>query len=124
MKLGEAISRTDINKPNAYDRAEKIAWLSSLDGVIKAEIIDTHEDGENVVFSGYTEDTDPTVELIVPEPYDEIYLRYLEMKIDYANGEYKKYNNSKIMYNEAFSAFKRYYNRQHVPKDGANLKFF
>ena len=62
-------------------------------------------------------------ELLVPAPYDDIYIRYLEMQIDYANGEYGKYNNSKVMYNETYTVFKRYYNRTHMPK-GSKFKFF
>lgn len=123
MTIIEAIQRINTVKPNGYEQTQKIAWLNTLDGIIKKEIIDTHEGGENVVFNGYKEETNLTTELLVPAPYDDIYIRYLEMQIDYANGEYVKYNNSKVMYNETYSAFKRYYNRTHMPK-GKKFKFF
>jgi hypothetical protein len=84
--------------------------------VVKNEIIDTHEGGEDVQFTGYNDETLLTTELLIPAPYDEVYIRYLEMQIDYANGEFGKYNNSTIAYNTAFSAFERYYNREHTPK--------
>ena len=54
-------------------------------------------------------------ELLVPAPYDEIYLFWLESKIDYWNGEVGKYNNSITMYNTAYSAYEKYYNRTHKP---------
>lgn len=123
MTLLEAINRIDVLKPNGYSQAEKIQWLSTLDGIIKREIIDTHEGGEGVTFNGYTEETSLTTELLVPAPYDDVYLRYLEMQIDYANGEYGKYNNSMAMYDTAYSTFQRYYNRTHMPK-GRKFKFF
>lgn len=123
MNLGEAINGINKLKPNGYDQSQKIAWLSTLDGIIKKEIIDTHEGGENIEFNGYDEKTNLLTELLVPAPYDDIYIRYLEMQIDYANGEYGKYNNSKVMYNEIFSAFKRHYNRTHKPKS-VRFKFF
>ena len=123
MTLLEAINRIDVLKPNGYSQAEKIQWLSTLDGIIKREIIDTHEGGEGVTFNGYTEETSLTTELLVPAPYDDVYLRYLEMQIDYANGEYGKYNNSMSMYDTAYSNFQRYYNRTHMPK-GRKFKFF
>lgn len=126
MTISEAISRTDAVKPNAYDEPRKILWLSELDGMIKSEIIDTHEGGEDVSFAGYDiDDTDTTTtELLVPAPYDVLYLRYLEMKIDYSNGEYGKYNNSMVMYNAAYSAFENYYNRKHMPiSRGSRFKF-
>ena len=115
MTLMDAIYRIDTLKPNSYSQEEKIKWLSALDGTIKAEIIDTHEGGEDIVFSGYNENTVLTTELLVPHPYDELYIRWLETQIDYANGEYGKYNNSITMYNKAYSAYESYYNRTHLP---------
>lgn len=44
MKLIEAINRADELRPNDFTREQKIAWLSALDGIIKNEITDTHED--------------------------------------------------------------------------------
>ena len=115
MTLMEALHRINTVKPNTYSQAEKIKWLSTLDGIIKKEIIDTHQAAETIVFNGYTEDADLTTELIVPAPYDEIYLFWLESKIDYWNGEVGKYNNSISMFNEAYSTFAKYYNRTHMP---------
>ena len=124
MTISEAISRTDNVKPNAYDETTKILWLSELDGMIKTEIIDTHQDGESIPFNGYDIDTDGTTELLVPAPYDVLYLRYLEMKIDYSNSEYNKYNNSTVMFNAAYSAFENYYNREHMPISKGNRFYF
>ena len=115
MTIIGAITRVDTVKPNTYSQIDKVKWLSELDGIIKAEIIDTHEGGEDVAFSGYTEYTDLNTKLLVPAPYDEVYIRYLEMQIDYANNEYGKYNNSMMMYNSAFAAFEKHYNRDHMP---------
>ncbi len=123
MTIMEALHRIDTIKPNSYNQTEKIKWLSTLDGIIKTEIIDAHNGAENVVFNGYTEDTALTTPLLVPAPYDEIYLFWLESKIDYWNGEIGKYNNSISMYNEAYSTYQRYYNRKNMPKS-KNFKFF
>ena len=123
MTIMDALYRIDELKPNSYSQPEKIKWLSSLDGTIKSEIIDTHEGGENVVFNGYSEDADLTTVLLVPAPYDDIYLRWLEAQIDYANGEYGKYNNSITLYNTAYAAFSNHYNRTHMPI-GKKFKFF
>ena len=116
MTILEAITRTDRAKHNTYSQQDKVRWLSTLDGVVKNEIIDTHEGGEDVVFHGYNDETLLTTELLIPAPYDEVYIRYLEMQIDYANGEYGKYNNSAVAYNTAFSAYEKYYNREHTPR--------
>lgn len=123
MTIIEAINRCDALKPNVCTQEEKIKWLSTLDGMIKSEIIDTHEGGEGVMFTGYDMNTDMNTELIVGAPYDTLYLHWIEAKIDYTNAEYKKYNNSIGTFNTAYSDFSRYYNRTHMPK-GKKLKFF
>ena len=123
MTIIEAINRIDAIKPNSYSQAEKIRWLSTLDGVIKTNIIDTHEGAEAVSFDGYTDETNIATKLLVPAPYDEIYLFWLESKIDYWNGEMGRYNNSISMYNTAYAEFEKYYNRTHMPK-GKKFKFF
>ena len=123
MTIIEAIKRVDELKPNSYTQIEKIRWLSKLDGTIKKNIIDTHEDGEDITFTGYNEDTATDTELLVKAPYDEVYLYWLESRIDYHNGEYGRYNNTVTTYNAAYSAFERFYNRAHMPK-GNKFNFF
>ena len=123
MLIMEAIGRINRLKPNAYAIQDKVWWLSILDGRIKTDIIDTHEGGEDVIFTGYSEDGDTNTKLLVPAPHDILYIYWLEAQIDYANGEYNKYSNSMAMFNEAYSAFEKYYNRTHMPK-GKKFKFF
>ena len=67
------------------------------------------------VFPGYTDDTPLDTPLIAEAPYDELYLSWLESKIDYYNGEYSKYNNAIMKFNEEYAAYSRYYNRTHMP---------
>lgn len=122
MTILDAIHQIDTLKPNTYSQEQKIRWLSTLDGTVKKEIIDTHEGGENVPFEPYTVAT-ATSELLIPAPYDEVYIRWLEAQIDYTNGEYNKYQNSMTMYNTAYSSFERYYNRTHMPL-GSKIKCF
>lgn len=115
MTIIDAINTIDAIKPNTYTQAEKLAWLSTLDEMIKKEIIDTHEGAEAVDFHGYDEDTDVSAPLLVPAPYDEIYLFWMESKIDYWNGESSRYNNSITMFNNAYASYQEYYNRMHRP---------
>ena len=123
MKIIEAINRIDSLKHNTYSMNDKIAWLSRLDSNIKRLIIDTHEGWERVSFTGYNDKTDLNTEMLVPEPFDELYLRWLEAQIDYTNGEYDKYNNAITMYQVAYDAYANYYNRTNMPKK-QNFKYF
>ena len=115
MTIAEVISKVDALKPNTYDREDKVAWLSSLDARVKTQIIDTHEGGENIFFYGYEGLVDQDTELLVPAPYDEMYLRWLEAQIDYHNDEDKRYNNAIVLFNNAYEAYKKHYTRTHMP---------
>lgn len=123
MKIIEAINRIDSLKHNTYTQNDKVAWLSRLDSMVKRLIIDTHEGAENVTFTGYDDKTDLNTELLVPAPFDEMYLRWLEAQIDYTNGEYDKYNNSAAMYQTTYDGYANYYNRTHMPI-GKKFKYF
>ena len=76
----------------------------------------------DIMFNGYDTSSLET-ELIVPSPYDDIYIKWLEAQIDYHNGEIGKYSNSMTMYNSAYSAFDRHYNRNNMPI-GKGFKYF
>ena len=122
MKVREAIGIIDSRKPNAYSVSDKLGWLNALDGRIKAEIIDTHEGWENILFLPYGLDDQDTM-LMVPEPWDRMYLSWLECQIDYANAEFGKYNNSAAMFQAEYDAFENWYNRTHKPK-GTRIRYF
>jgi hypothetical protein len=123
MTIIEAINRVDALKRNTYTQSNKVEWLSRLDGMVKKFIIDTHIGAENVTFTGYDDSTGLNTELLVPEPFDEVYLRWVEAQIDYHNGEYEKYNNSIDMFNTAYQSYQNYYNRNNMP-NGKKFKFF
>lgn len=122
MKIIEAISQLDELKHNTYTQSNKVQWLSRLDAMVKKQIIDTHE-GEEVIFNGYDESTDMNTELLIPEPFDEVYLRWMEAQIDYHNGENERYNNSMDMFNTSYNAYQNEYNRTHMPK-GKRIRYF
>lgn len=123
MTLIEAISKIDNLKHNTFTHEDKVGWLSRLDGMVKEEILDTHEGGGGEWFSGYDTDSDVETELLVGAPYDEMYLRWLEAQIDYANGEYGRYNNAMEMFQALYGGFRNFYNRTHMPK-GCRRKYF
>lgn len=180
MTIIEAINIIDVLKPNTYSQSDKIGWLSTLDGLIKKKIIDTHEGAtkeeaineyiqssiteyekavneyakineisneearellpfreikykeakeyvennrNDVSFNGYTDETPLDTQLLAPAPFDEMYINWLESKIDYANAEYARYNNSITRFNDFFEDYKRFYNRNNMPK-GTKVKYF
>ena len=124
MTIRDAITRLDALIFNTYSDEDKVQWLSRLDTEVKQQIIDTHEGAHNVSFSGYTVNTPGDTVLLVPSPYDEVYLRWMESQIHYYNGEYDKFNASIVMYNTAFDAYASYYNRYHMPISRRNRFIF
>lgn len=115
MKIVEAITQVDALKPNTYTQEDKIGWLSTLDTKIKTQIIDAHEGGENIAFSGYDSSTDLETQMLVSAPFDGMYLRWLEAMIDYHNSDDSRYNNAIILFNNDYESFKRFYTRTHMP---------
>lgn len=115
MTIAEVISKVDALKPNNYTQADKIAWLSNLDSRVKSQIIDTHVHNEPIYFYGYGHPLDLETELLVPAPYDEMYLRWLEAMIDYHNSDDDRYNNAIILFNNAYEGYKKHYTRTHMP---------
>lgn len=83
MKICEAIRQTDELKPNQYSDEQKIMWLSELDGKIVKELIDAKSGEKSTVFEGYNEDTDTNTELLVPEPYSNLYVLWLMSKLTF-----------------------------------------
>lgn len=124
MTIIEAITRTDGLKQNSYTQKEKIVWLNKLDGMVKRLVFDTHESGTSANFGGYTENTPLNTELLIPEPFTDVYQRWLEAQIDLANGEYSKYNASIVLFDEAWEAYTNDYHRTHRPIGGCKRFLF
>lgn len=122
MTIQKAISTVDALKPNTFTDERKVEWLSTLDGRIKSKILDNHE-GEPVPFTGYNEMTNRDTELLVPAPYDEMYLRWLEAQIDYYNGEEDRYNNAIILFESIYRDFKQHYTRTYMPLSAGSFVF-
>ena len=124
MKIIEAIQKIDSLKHNTFEQDLKVGWLSQLDSRVKKLIIDTHEGGENVSFTGYDSNTDVQTELLIGAPFESVYLRWMEAQIDYWNGEIDRYNISITMFDTEFEAYENWYNRTHMPKANAQRFIF
>lgn len=111
MRLLEAIRRVDDLVNNAYLKGEKVKWISELDGMAHRTVLTPH--GVTEPFPGYTEETPDDTYLMIPAPYDDAYVLWLESKIHYYNGEYTRYNNAAAAFGSVFQAYANEYNRTH-----------
>ena len=66
----------------------------------------------HLVFNGYTEN-DQDAELIVKEPYDEMYVHWLEAQIDWNNREIDGFNSANAMFESVYQNFRNAFNRSH-----------
>ena len=110
MTINEAMAAVDGLRNNQIPEDVKRAMLSELDGRIYREVIAP----ESVDFTGYNTETNSETVLLVPYPYDGLYVNYLEMEIARINAEMPRYNNAAIVFNEKYAAYKRWYNRTHT----------
>jgi hypothetical protein len=117
MTIAEVISKVDSLLPNTYTTEEKVGWLSQLDARVYELVIKTHESQDQFFFYGYNSEEDQETELIIPAPFDEAYLRWLEAQIHYHNSEDDRYNNAIILFNNAYEGYKNHYIRTHMPKN-------
>lgn len=123
MTIIEAINQIDNLKRNTFSQKQKIAWLSRLESMVKRLVIDAHEGGEDVPFTGFTDDTDLQTVLMMPEPFAEAYIYWLEAQIHYANEDIDMYNSAIMMFNTSFEGFMAYYKQNHRPKGAGRFRF-
>lgn len=122
MKIKTAIDRVYAVRPDSFSIEEKVEWLNQLDGQIYQEVILTHENPSNIAFSKY-DPSDLERELLIPFPYDKIYLSYLKVMIEESYGETEAYNNALYLFNENKKDFKAYWNRTYRPiRSGSKMK--
>ncbi|MBQ5712278.1 MAG: hypothetical protein IIV61_06675 [Oscillospiraceae bacterium] len=122
MTVLEAIGGVDELKPNAYTQEEKVRWLSEVDARVKTLILDGRE-GVFAPFYGYDPEWDLGRELLAPAPFDTMYLRWLEAKIDYHNEELDGYNAAMALFDAAFEAYRNRIN-QRYPRRAAKIRYF
>lgn len=123
MTIAQAISLADNLEENRFPIEAKIKWLAILDGKVWKEVIATHELPEDWIplpydydFAEVYEDSDPNdTRLLVLEPYTDVYIWYLQAQIQLLNGDTARYNQSILMFNNAFQSFQDAWNREHLP---------
>ncbi len=119
MTLEKAIEIFDSERSNGVDIAKKIRWISQLDYKISCEISELR--GAEP-FKGYTETTPLTTELKAPDEYGEIYGLYLNMKLDYMNGEIARFNNSTLLFNNMYKDMNNFLNRKQAVLKQTEIK--
>jgi len=108
MTVNDAIAKVKDRKPNAYSEESLTDWLNECEAMVQREMFLTVP--EEIVQYKWPEDMD--TELILPRPYDALYVTYMIMMIQYTQEEYIAYNNTNAMYQTQYEAAQGYFNRQ------------
>lgn len=113
MTLSQVIARVDEIKPNAFSNAAKTAWISEVEGMVQTEVLLWAP--EEIIVYDYERDKD--TELLAEAPHDKLYWAYLTAMIDFANGEYNKYQNTMQLFNSWYGEFMRWFAVTYRPAD-------
>lgn len=111
--LKSVIDYVDEIKPNAFSNEVKTKWLNECEGLVQTEVLLWAS--EEIITYQY--DADKGKELLAQPPHDKIYWAYLTAMIDFANGEYNKYQNTMQMFNSFFGEFMRWFALNYRPAD-------
>ena len=124
MTIQDALDMADELKPNMMQESTKIRFLSEIEGKIYHEIIMKHEHEDDIDMPEYDSDTDTDTELLAPAPYDMVYVYWLISRIDHMNQEMDKYNNDRILFENAWGELSDYWTREHMPLQPASYYIF
>lgn len=109
MTLMKAVEDFDSERVNQVTLERKIAWLSQLDYKISSEIAVPRGADK---FGGYSSETPLNTVLQAPDEFGEIYSLYMNMKLDYMNGEIVRFNNSAMLFNRMYKELIDFANRK------------
>lgn len=115
--LQQALTRIDAICPNAWDDAAKIQWLNECEHMIQMRILDAAPD-QCVTYDADTERGTP---LLVPAPFDRLYVYYVIAMCDYAAHETAHYADSMALFNAALDEYAKWHQRTNgaaVPSPG------
>ena len=101
MKVSEAIQQVKMEKPNGYSDTHCTVFLNEIEAIIQEFLGVPRKD-----WVEYRWEDSQQQDLIVPEPYSQIYISYLKAKIDYAQEEYESYGNNQAIYEDDMKNFK------------------
>ncbi|MBQ2634700.1 MAG: hypothetical protein IJF88_09025 [Oscillospiraceae bacterium] len=112
MTAGEIIAEADALKPNAFPVETKLRWLDELEGRALVDVM--LADWSCVPDMKLTEARVP----IIRPPHDRIYQKWLCAKIDAANGDFDRYQNSQVEFNALWRSWVRFFEETYDPAAG------
>ena len=104
MLISEALTHAAALTGQAMP-ADAVRWLSELDGRLALEL------GRPGTPTPYDPTADANKALLVPFPWDGLYVHHLAAQTYFANGEYDRYANERVMSEQTLRAWRHYLRR-------------
>lgn len=124
MTIDDAIQQIQKLRPSDVDVVQIIAWLSKMDMRVFREVIEPRDGAEITEFTRYSGMTDRTRELLIPAPWDELYLYYLDAQLSYWLGEDEAYNIATARMQGMYEDFKADYASKHRQRERVQARYW
>lgn len=121
MTIRDCIDLVNAIKPNTAEETSMVEWINQIENTIYREIVLTHEYDGELPAEPKHETADE--ELLVGTPYDQLYMYWLMSQVDLQNQELALYQNSSALFNKAYTDYRNYYNRTHMPIERARIHY-
>lgn len=119
MTVASMIEQFNTERPNSVEDSIKMEWLRKCEANLIEQVIllRTIEEGERTreEWQEYLDTFDFDSELILKEPYDDLYIYFLDARQSLNNNDKVRYNISSRLFDNALLTFKQKYNREHLP---------
>ena len=101
MKLSEAIEQVKLEKPHSFNDDHCTLFINEIEAQVHDFLGSLIEDRRK-----YKWEEDGNRELVVPAPYDRLYVSWLKARIDYCNQELESYANNQEQHMADMQDFK------------------
>jgi hypothetical protein len=108
MTIETCMNLVDAMMPNGVESSVKLRLLGEIEGRVRVELLGEMPDGG----CEFTERTPAGTELIVPHPYDQMYLLYMMAMMDFLGGDTARYENSAALFNSVFQSYGKWLKRR------------
>lgn len=105
MTIQNLIDKVQEEKPNTFSTDKLIEFVNEIETDVAEQL--------SIELEEYTSDN-LNDELLVPAPYNRLYVSYLKAQIDYANEEYPSYQLNAEQHVQDFSDFINWVVREQV----------
>ena len=105
MTISDAITHAQALTGQVVDNATLVRWLSELDGQLALTFYRAEE------WAPYDPVDDLTKDLLVPFPWDGLYVNHLAAMTYFTNGEYDRYENERTMSENTLKEYRAYMQR-------------